>query len=313
MRKGVEGVIAILCSDLHLSHKAPIARSAEPDWYEAMRRPLQELRRLERLYGVPVICAGDIFDRWNSPAELINFAMDNLPEHFYAIPGQHDLPFHSLEDIEKSAYWTLVAAGRITNLPAVSILSKEPKLQIYAFPWGTEVKPREEIVTKHVHGVPLAVVHSYIWTSGNNYPGASKESRIGRWLKKLKGYSAAAFGDNHRGFHRMGDEGYSHVFNCGTFIRRKVDEMKYDPQVGLLTSNGEIIPYYLQTHEDVFIDIASALGLMEKAFDFEDFLNELGSLGDKALNFFEAVESFCKANKIDKQVVKIIQQSLRKD
>ena len=29
-------------------------------------------------HPVPVICAGDIFDRWNAPAELINFALAYL-------------------------------------------------------------------------------------------------------------------------------------------------------------------------------------------------------------------------------------------
>ena len=29
-------VIAVLCSDMHLSLKSPVARSAEPDWFQAM-------------------------------------------------------------------------------------------------------------------------------------------------------------------------------------------------------------------------------------------------------------------------------------
>ena len=47
-------VIAILCSDLHLSHVAPVARSAENNWYAAMARALQELRELAEEHDVPV-------------------------------------------------------------------------------------------------------------------------------------------------------------------------------------------------------------------------------------------------------------------
>ena len=40
MKKKSPQVLAILCSDLHLQMKPPVARSAEPDWFAAMRRPL---------------------------------------------------------------------------------------------------------------------------------------------------------------------------------------------------------------------------------------------------------------------------------
>ena len=36
-------VIAILSADWHLSHHPPVWRSAEPDWYAAMQRPLEEV------------------------------------------------------------------------------------------------------------------------------------------------------------------------------------------------------------------------------------------------------------------------------
>ena len=44
-------VLAILCSDIHLSHNAPVARSAEPDWYIAMKRPLDEIADLAKANG----------------------------------------------------------------------------------------------------------------------------------------------------------------------------------------------------------------------------------------------------------------------
>ena len=105
--KNTENIIAIFAADLHLSLKAPIWRSTEQDWFEAMLRPLVELRTLATLHNCPIVYAGDIFDKWNSPPELINFAIEHLPKG-HAIPGQHDLPLHNYEDIRKSAYWTLV-------------------------------------------------------------------------------------------------------------------------------------------------------------------------------------------------------------
>jgi hypothetical protein len=59
--KKTDKVIAILCADLHLSHKPPIARSNEPCWYTAMKRQLNELSNLSQKWEAPVLCAGDVF------------------------------------------------------------------------------------------------------------------------------------------------------------------------------------------------------------------------------------------------------------
>ncbi|GAG04154.1 unnamed protein product, partial [marine sediment metagenome] len=150
-------VLALLCSDLHLSHVPPAARSAESDWYAAMKRPLDEIRELARLHGkadglkqVKILCAGDVFDssgadrrRWNSPPELINFAIDALPEGMYCIPGQHDLPNHNYGEIKRSAYWTLAKAGKLHNLPPGKsmLLRLDGSATVTAFPWGYEIEP----------------------------------------------------------------------------------------------------------------------------------------------------------------------------
>src|SRR3990172_3116798 len=99
--------IAILTADWHLSHKPPIFRSTEPDWYAAMQRPLDEIISLSVIHHCPVLCAGDIFHKWNSPPELINFVMSQADCTKLTIAGQHDLPNHNFREIERSAYWTL--------------------------------------------------------------------------------------------------------------------------------------------------------------------------------------------------------------
>jgi hypothetical protein len=43
-----------------------------------------------------------------------------------------------------------------------------------------------------------------------------------------------------------------------------------------------------------------------------DFLSELSSLGDKALNFFDALKRFCKDNGVDKRTERIILEAMEK-
>ncbi len=280
-------VIAILASDLHLSHRPPVFRSNEQDWYAAQARPLAELRGLQERYRCPVIVAGDIFDDgWRPhrcPAQLINFALGHLPDGAYAIPGQHDLPYHSYDALEKSAYWTLVRAGKIENIePGVPL--PLPGLVLHGFPWGFEVEPWVG-GSVSPFGVRLAVIHAYIWTQETGYQGASEESRLGSWLECLSGYDASVFGDNHKGFLHTGN-----ILNSGTFQRRKSDEKDYRPSVGLLYGDGRIERHYLDTSQDVTLTPEE---LVDKARDgvlnLQEFMSELEALGSSGLDFFEVL------------------------
>ena len=313
-------VIAVLTSDLHLSHKSPIARSAEKSWYDAMKRSLDELRSVSEKYDVPIICTGDIFDRWNSPPELINFAIDNLPK-MYAIPGQHDLPNHRLDEIEKSAYWTLVKSGIIINLTGKNseykfigstdfVKKAKSPLCVYAFPWGIDIEPLPIGMGGAIH---LAVIHSYIWTTGHSYPGADKNQRVGKYYKQLEGYDVAVFGDNHQGFIIDAEYGTKvalnktgqltpHVMNCGTLRRRKIDEIDYKPQIGLLHSDGSITPHFMDTSKDKFIDVDEARVKEKQELDISKFLQELKDLGSDSLDFRDAANRYMDSQKTDDDV-----------
>lgn len=278
-------VIAILCSDLHLSEKAPVARSAEPDWFDAQARPLAELRGLAEKYDVPVICAGDIFDSPMPRPPIINFAIDELP-HMYAIPGQHDLANHNYDEIERTAYWTLVKAGKITDLDDPVMFPSG--LQLIAFPWGRLIVPYGERRPDGAddHWIRLAVIHRYVYTKqSGGYPGAPQEQRLDQMADQLAGYDAAMFGDNHQAF--LADIGRCDVVNCGTLMRRKQDERAYDPAIYFLLSDGSISTVFLNTEQDKFADpIAAAPG---KILDSAEFIDELQSLGGDSMDFRAAI------------------------
>jgi hypothetical protein len=145
--------------------KAPVWRSAEEDWLEAQRRPLKEVRELQNEHQCVVICAGDIFDRnrkisdgWDAPAELINFALEELPDGMYAIPGQHDLPNHQYIDIGRSAYWTLVKIGKIKNIAPGHFTNIGPYLQLFGFPPGYSIIGQNENQSRS---------HSRLWLGAN--------------------------------------------------------------------------------------------------------------------------------------------------
>lgn len=296
-------IVAILCADLHLSHKPPVARSAEPNWFEAMKRQLEELTDLSKDMNAPIICAGDIFHKWNSPPELINFAIENLPT-MYAIPGNHDLPLHNYYDRHKSAYWTLVKAKIIIDISTTIRIeganhNKYPDLVLHPFPSGFEVTPIQKGNDSEIN---LAVVHDYIWVNDKKYSGAPEDKRVGRRMKSFVGYDAMVWGDNHKGFI------CNKIVNCGSFFRRNIDEISYEPMIGLLIKDGSIRRYKLDCSKDKFIDIGEITTLAEKGIETADFIKELVGLGKHLIDFVAAVKEYCKRNNIDKTVESLIQE-----
>lgn len=302
-------VIAIFCADLHLSLTPPIWRLAEPDWFAAMKRLLNEIRDLQEKYNCLVICAGDIFDRWNSLPELINFALEYLPDKMIAIPGQHDLPLHIYNDMQKSAYWTLVKAGKIQNILS-DFHVKIGQMVLHGFPFGFPITPlAKEWEGDRLPAIHIAVVHEYVWVDGYSYPNAPIENRLHNTTGRHKwmGYDIIIYGDNHLGFSTC--IGQTSIFNCGTLMRRKSDEIKYEPQVGLLLSSGKIEQYHLDISKDKYLDIQDSLGT-ETSLDMKAFIQELEKLGDTDLDFHDAMKQYLKKNKVKESVCNIILKAM---
>lgn len=301
-------VVAVACSDIHLSSKVPLCRTAEPNWWEAQARPLREVTKLINYFKVPLLIAGDLFDDgWRPsrcPPELINFAIRELPYGCFAVPGQHDLPHHRLEDLQRSAFWTLVEAGKLTYIqPGSPIIT--PELLLYGFPFEVPVTPcppTHELESK----TRIAVVHKYVWRKGHSHPGAREEDRVNFFANEVKGYQTAIVGDNHLGFYfRRKGEDETTIFNCGTLLRRKRDEIPLRPMVGLIHAGGGVSICFLDREKDVFSE-GKDNGGERKPLDSHDFLEELSHLGEAGLSFEEALLKVLKGKEVSKGVRKLI-------
>lgn len=293
--------IAIACSDIHLSHIPPVARSAEPDWYEAMGRVLDEVGDLSNELKVPVIIAGDIFDKWhaNRSPELINFAIRKLRKwsDVYTIPGQHDLPEHRLDQQHRSAYDTLGLAGVIKSAYRVAWMRKWRVITTHAFPWGVPVVPLEGRDGGDIH---IAVVHRYLWIKGKGYVGADDDALLSASQEILSTYDFAIYGDNHQGFLK------GNVINCGTLMRRKSDEMKYHPMVGILYDDLTIKPYRLDTSRDVFLEERKSKDLEAEEHDVSGLLEYLGQIDNDSLDYRDAVVRYMEEKDVAQEVRSLV-------
>lgn len=295
-------VEAILFADVHLCQKPPLARSSETDWLLTQRDYLRQVRTLAEQHQCPVVIAGDLFDKWSSSSEVVNLALDELPDRTYCCRGNHDLPWHSNDDVRRSSYYTLMKAEKIIDLQAGRPESVGP-LRLWGFPWGSEIRP-----LKKAHGLCLevAVIHKYVFTAKvGNHPGADQSGRLKNLAPILKTYHAVLIGDNHLSWSARLKE--TSILNPGAFMRRRFDEIKHKPHVGLLLSSGRIEKHYLDVSKDKFADVPPE-AMRENNFD--QLVKELSDLGDSAADFSESVRRFIEANKIGGIVREIILNAL---
>lgn len=303
--------IAVLCSDVHLSHTPPLARSRESDWYEAMSRPLLELRDLARDDRcLPVLCGGDLFDRWSCPPRLITFATKRLPSNFYSVMGQHDMPYHSWEQRESSAFWTLVVSGTIK---LSSGWRGDGKMAWRGFQWGEEIVPMDR---EPDPVVTICIAHQYVWMGidgrAANPVLDRRDNHVRVLTGKLAGYDVALFGDNHRGFLGRMMRKRPYVFNAGTLLRRHADERDYAPMVGVLFEDGSVEPYHLDTTQDVFDSSETVREAERVMLNFDSFLDELQKLGETGLDFRRAVEAAMDREQVSRAVRRVILEAMEK-
>lgn len=280
-------VLAICLADVHLSHNAPAARQTEEDWYGVQRNYLQQLLAIQKQFQAPVVIAGDVMHKWNAPAELISLAIKWLPE-CYAVPGQHDLPWHEYDNLKRSAFYTLMEAGKIKLLePSKPIEVGEGNyvVRLHGFPYGFPVKPCKDPMDMLVE---LAVVHDYIWVGDHSYPGAPEDKNTKAYRSRLRGYDAAIFGDNHKGFLSGKTDKQGHrleILNAGTFMRRNTDERNYQPVVGLLQRDGTFVRHKLDVSRDTFTDEKELAKTLVATGNLEELMERLVALRDAATDF----------------------------
>lgn len=305
------GAVAVLCGDLHFSHKPPLARSLEPDWYATQANYCRQLREIvereswESSFRVPLICSGDVFDTWNQPPELINMLIRELPNMF-AVPGQHDLPYHRYEDIRRSAYWTLVGAGVITDLKPGEPVSIG-WVRLHGFPWGFDPQPM-----KGPHptlALEVAVCHRYLWTRGTGYEGAPEDRLYKATRPLLEGYNVAHFGDNHQTI--VKGEGEPAVFNAGSFMRRKADEKDHRPCVGLVYADGSIVAEYLDTSGDKILN-ATEVEQVVNSLGAETLVETVMNLADAAVDFGEVIDRLLERKKVPDRVKQLVHNYIRR-
>ncbi len=322
-RLSKQDYIGISWGDLHLDDTKPSCR-AESNWFDVMERHLSEITDLQQFLKVPIFCNGDIFNKWDPSPELINFAVNYMPSGCSAIPGNHDLYFHSLFNIEKTGYGVLAATGIIDNVlprmknsnvgigleaPITVRNSRDCFLRVYGFPYGLNVENHDYYKDDPAtFGRSVAMIHAYVWEKERHkHHNAEDKGQLSNWKKKIRGYDFVLFGDNHTGF-ITGFKNKKNICNTGTFMRRTVKEIDYRPFVGLLRADGNIEKYELQAANRDQFHRRSKAKAIQKEKELRELMGNMLTLERKVVDFPEALKQTAKkySRKVEKLVMKIL-------
>lgn len=294
---------AILTGDIHLRDDQPICRT--DDFFAAQAKKLAWLRDLQRKHDCPILDAGDVFAKAKPSHFLLQWAIQEMPDHFHTIPGNHDLPSHNLELLDKSGLGVLDAAG------AVSI-HLEPwheagVADIYPFPWGVELKP---VATVRRRGVApkVAICHIMTYSGESPWPGCQDMDALSL-LKYMEGFALVLTGHNHKPF--VAEHEGRLLVNPGSLMRSSSDQADHKPRVYLwYAEDNHVEPVFVPIEEGVVS--REHIEVVENRDERIDaFVSRLSGDFEISLSFERNLEEFFSKNRIRQGVKDIVWDAVR--
>lgn len=253
----------LACADIHLCENAPTFRSEEPDWLAAQARQLEWLHQMVNKYDVPLVIAGDVFDRAQGSTRLVNFIADHIPNAL-ACPGNHDLPYHSLDRIDLSSYGSLLRMGKLEGVRGVKHMNIHgTSVAFTLFPFGEPLHPCETEAD-----VNVAVIHHFVWVGESTMAKIMPDCCLDDLLAQMQGFDYYIFGDNHEPFF------VDNVINCGSFFRRKKGDETYQPTVPLVYAD-HVQFLTVPVQEDIVTTAETKEQKVGAKHNFEQFFKSL--------------------------------------
>ena len=228
----------LLTADWHVRDNQPSCRT--DDFQEAMWRKVDWVVDTAVALSVDaVLHAGDLFDRARpiqSQALEIGLIgrLEKLQEltggaDFWIVPGNHDLVYRTMSEIDRSSLGVLIRSGFVRNLH--DSMAKFDNVVVIGAGWEMKLDcgPNDDVM--------VGVIHEMI--CHGEAPMVKTWSEAEAVLRSLKGFDVILTGHNHKQFCVEKDGRW--LVNPGTLLRSSVSEMDHEPAVYLFDSEkGEM-------------------------------------------------------------------------
>lgn len=191
---------AILTADWHIRADTPECRT--DNFLLAQEKKVKFIVDLAKKYNCPILIAGDIGNKHQWPNWLLRwFAWVVKDVDIIAIPGQHDLPGHRLDQLDNSAQGVLSITD-VIDLRTNVFISKEKDFELVSYPYSLPIVnykkyfPEWDYMEKRYPTVAIThqmIIKDKLWPD----QVAPRGNVI---LKKFPEYDLILSGDNHTPF-----------------------------------------------------------------------------------------------------------------
>ena len=266
----------IVAGDLHAGNLKPECR--DDDYLDTLCGKVEQIAKLQAVYGCPVVFPGDLFDFWKADSVLLNRLLAVWPTGpVLGVPGQHDLPQHNLELLEKTGFQTLVRSGKLFDVSAGE----------YAHAGYTVFGAAWDMVPATPDCSNAAVLVWHVTTWEKPFAPGQKPGEATRLLKANKGWDLIVTGDNHQTFECQ--DGNRSLLNAGSVMRKTSDQIDHRPCVYLWRRDGKWEKRYLRIDpQAVTRDTVEREKAKEKRRDA--FVEKLAGDGEVSLSFDDNVD-----------------------
>lgn len=296
---------AILTADWHLRRTRPRCRT--DDYGAAQWGKVAIIRELQKEKGnIPVLHAGDLFHVARSSLSVVNLALQRLPERMWCVPGQHDLPEHSLEQFDDSAMANLKYAGRVMADNFVNAFETPDHFNVVFFPYGSKLRECWLGGRKNI-----ALIHTLVQApSGDGFKHAEDASRI---FDRLKSFQLIVCGDNHTPFTVRDRRSGQLLVSPGSLMRMSADQADHRPRVYLWYGDtNEVEPVYLPIEEGV-VDRSHIDEKEEHDGRMEEYKRKLRRGIEADISFEGNMKKYLHKNRVKPKVERTIYSAMQLD
>ena len=269
----------ILTADWHLRATPPRCR-IDKDWIETQKNALDQIYSYATLYECPVYVVGDIFHS-NSDASfqciqmVQNLAdrLDKIGQGLYILCGNHDLLYHSSQNISKSAIGVLFNSKHIFSL-------KEHFCRHDVSAPNFDEEPEEK---------KFMFIHKLVFPDWKSMPPNTSGITAEELLEIYRETEWIFTGDYHKSF--VYKKYRRKVINPGCLICQATDFKDYQPGVYYIDTDHDVVKFLPIIDNKEYIDDSYILKQDEREKRLEDFIKKVNGTKSMTLDFVENVEN----------------------
>lgn len=283
----------IISADWHLRDKSPRCRLDE-NWELFQRNLILEIVTIANNKKCPLVIVGDLFDSPNCPARIISMAIEELSKVKYTVhflAGNHDLPYHSIENLENS------------SIGIFSSLSKEHNKIVHGMnDFGQWIDFNDKIKGDDYK---LLFIHRLVFQNAKSLPPNVQASTAQDLLEEFDKADWIFTGDNHTSF--VYKKGQRQLINPGSIYRGSSDQKTYKPSVYFVDTDNEKIEQIFLSDNQEIIDDQYIIDRDEKEERISVFVEKLKKNETIELDFMKNIEKALLINKkLSKETVNMI-------